>query len=111
MEALMKRALLALCVVAFAADAQAISRYTSTSMSCQRIHSTIQRQGAAIMQYRSARNPTLPLYGRYVADGRFCKIDEIADTVSIPAADTKRCPVRQCKYVDPRDEFFLLFDD
>ena len=104
----MKRVILALAMIACTADAHAISRYNSTSMSCERIQATIQREGAAIMRYRSARNPSLPLYGRYVADRRYCTSEEIIEYVSIPASDTSRCPVRQCKIVDPEDEFFLL---
>jgi hypothetical protein len=109
METDMKRALLALGMIAFAADAHAISRYTSTSMSCDRVQDIIYRDGAALMRYRSTRNPSLQLYGRYVVDRRFCKSDEIIDYVSIPAADTRHCPVRQCKHYDLDDDpFFLL---
>lgn len=100
----MKRIVLALCLVAFAAEAHAISRHTSTSMSCDQVRGTLQREGAAILQYRSTRNPSLKLYDRYVADRRYCKIEEFAELAYVPAADTQSCPVRKCKVYDPDDD-------
>lgn len=102
----MKRALLALVLVGIAADAQAITRYNSTSMSCAKVQATIRHDGAAIMRYMSKRNPGLPLYGRYVSSRRFCDIDEYADSVIIRAADTDRCPVLECKHVDFDETIF-----
>ena len=103
----MRLVLLAFALVVFTADAQAISRYTSTSMSCDRVQETIRQEGAAIMRYTSTRVAGLPLYGRYVSDGRFCKSDETTKRVSIPAADTKSCSVRECELVDSDDMIFL----
>lgn len=103
----MKRMLIALPLVLAAADAGAISRYTSTSMSCARVHATIQREGAAIMRYRSTRNPALPLYGRFVAGNGWCEADELAQSTTIPAADTKQCRVLECQHVDLEDDAFL----
>ena len=65
----------------FAPPAHAITRYNSTSMSCEEVRATIRRDGAAIMRYRSPRNPSLQLYGRYVRDDRFCQQEEAAETV------------------------------
>lgn len=103
----MKSLLLALCLSLVAAEAQAISRYNTTSMSCAQIKSALRNEGAAILRYRSKRNPSLPLYGRYVSDQRFCNFDEFADTAFVPAADTPSCLVRECVQVDP-DDFFIL---
>lgn len=88
-------------------EANAISRYVSTSMDCAEVQATLREEGAAILRYRSTRNPSLPLYGRYVSDRRFCQMDEVTESVSIPAADTKSCTVRQCKQVE-FDEPILL---
>ena len=96
----MRPVLLACALVIFTADAQAISRYTSTSMSCDKVQATLSREGAAIMRYTSTRVAGMPLYGRYVSDRRFCKSDETTSRVSIPAADTKSCAVRECKLID-----------
>lgn len=103
----MKSMLLALCLSLVAAEAQAISRYNTTSMSCAQIKSALRNEGAAILRYRSARNPSLPLYGRYVSDRRFCNFDEVAETAFVPAADTRSCLVRECVQVDP-DDFFIF---
>jgi len=86
-----------------AVPAGAITRYTSTAMTCDRIQATIARDGAAIMRYQSKRNPGLPLYNRYVNDDRFCKQDEYTRTVFIPAADTAQCPVYECRPFDLDD--------
>ena len=104
-----KPALIAAAAVLSAAlPAEAIGHYNSTAMSCDRIQATIAADGAAIMRYRSKRSPGLPLYGRYVDDGRFCEADEYARTVFIPARDTAQCPVYECWHFDfdDRDELF-----
>lgn len=103
----MIRAMLAALFVVFAADAHAISRYTSTSMSCERVKATIRQEGAAIMRYTSTRNPSLQLYGRFVSNGRYCSWGEAAMSTSIPASDTRSCPVRECQTVDFDDPFLL----
>lgn len=93
----MKRALLAIVIVGITADAHAISRFSSTSMSCAEVQETIRQEGAAIMRYISKRTPGLPLYGRYVSSRQFCDIDEHTESVVIRAGDTDRCPVLECK--------------
>ena len=60
----MKSLLLALCLSLLAAEAQAISRYNSTSMSCDEVQARVYGEGAVILRYRSRRDPSLPLYGR-----------------------------------------------
>jgi hypothetical protein len=105
---IMKRALIILCLLPVSIEAQAISRYSSTSMSCNAVRATIARDGEAIMRFRSRRDPSLQLYGRYVRNRLFCKHDEIAERKYIPAADTRSCPVRECIQVD-RDDDFPIF--
>ncbi|SFK43521.1 hypothetical protein SAMN04488498_106149 [Mesorhizobium albiziae] len=104
----MMRFLLAATVFLSAMPAHAITRYNSTSMRCDEVRATIRRDGAAIMRYRSQRNPSLQLYGRYVRDDRFCQQEEMAETVFIPSADRKSCPVYECKTFDFDDDFPIL---
>lgn len=96
----MKVATIALCLALVAVEAHAISRYTSTSMNCADIKAALQREGAAILQWRSTRNPGVPLYGRYVANRRYCQQEQFADTSFVPARDTKSCLVRECVNID-----------
>jgi hypothetical protein len=88
--------------------AHAISRYNSTSMSCEEVKATIRQDGAAIMRYRSTFNPSLELYGRYVRNDLFCQHEERAETVFIPSADRKSCPVYECKTIDIDDDVPVL---
>ncbi|RWM04708.1 MAG: hypothetical protein E5X80_19535 [Mesorhizobium sp.] len=96
----MKRILLAACLMLVAAEAQAVSRYDPTRMSCGRVQATIAGQGAVILRYQSTRVPGLPLYDRYVRDERFCNMGEVRARAYVPSADTKSCPVYVCKRPD-----------
>lgn len=104
----MKR-LMALVIAALVlpAEAHAISRYNSTSMSCDRIRATIGREGAVILRYKSTRNPSLQLYNRYVANWRMCDTGETTELAYVPSADRKSCPVLKCVVVDLDDEYIL----
>ena len=73
----MKTVLIALGLCLIAADAQAISRYDPTRMSCDRVQETIAANGAVLLRYRSPRNPSLTLFDRYVASRRFCGMGEV----------------------------------
>jgi hypothetical protein len=93
----MKRIAITLPILlAAAADASAINRYDIGGLSCARVRGIVQSQGAVILRYRSTRNPSLTLYDRYVADGRYCQSSEVATTTGVPTADTNYCPVRKC---------------
>ena len=96
----MRRIVLSAALLLAALPAQAISRYSSTSMNCIDVRATIGTNGAAIMGYQSTRNPGLPLFDRYVRNDMFCGHDEYAKLVVIPAADTPQCPVYRCEKVD-----------
>lgn len=96
----MKIVLLALGLSLVAADAQAVSRYDPTRMSCGQVRASIAREGAVILRYRSPRNPNLPLFDRYVRGDRFCAAGEFADRASVPSADRRACPVLKCKKVE-----------
>jgi hypothetical protein len=108
----MKMLLIALAAVTLAAPAHAISRYNSESMTCSSVQATVAREGAAILRYRSARNPSLTLYDRYVSDGRFCSGGETAANAWVPTRDKAECFVRVCKRFDFDDRFgFRRFDN
>ena len=96
-----RRPLLALtaCFSLLATDAQAINRYTSTSMTCSKVKATISREGAAIMQYRSPRTG-LPLYDRYVKNRLFCPGGQTTDRTYIPSQDLPACPVNRCEEME-----------
>jgi hypothetical protein len=98
--ATMKTASIALFLALLAGEAHAISRYTTTGMDCAEIKAALQSEGAAILQWRSTRDPSLPIYGRYVANRRYCKLEQVADTAFVPARDTKSCLVRKCVNID-----------
>jgi hypothetical protein len=92
-----------------AAEAQAISRYTSTSMSCGAVKSTVKSQGAVILRWTSSQGN--PRHGRYVANTGYCDPGEIAVTAYVPSSDRKSCAVKTCKHCDPFDDddrFFRL---
>lgn len=100
---------LGLCAVAVP-NAWAISRHDPTTMTCAAVWQTIAREGAVILRYRSARAPGLPLYDRYVDNGRFCMRGEVVFPASVPSADTAACPVQRCRVVDfgDRDRRFIF---
>lgn len=96
----MKRALLGLCLTLTVFEAHAISRYTTTAMTCGQVQAALNNDGAAILRYQSTRDPSLPLYGRYVRTKQFCQIGEYADTAYVPTRDRKSCTVRKCIAVE-----------
>lgn len=86
-----------------ATEAQAISRYNSTSMSCDSVRAALRSEGAAILRWRSKSG--VQRYGRFVVDGRFCESGTRAEITYVPSKDRQSCPVRECKYWDPEDDF------
>ncbi|RST81044.1 hypothetical protein EJC49_24200 [Aquibium carbonis] len=101
----MKVLLIALAATMLAAPAHAISRYNSQGMSCGQVQAAVQREGAVILRYRSARNPSLTLYDRYVSGGRFCSVGEVAVGSSVPTRDDRSCYVLTCKSYDRENVF------
>lgn len=95
----MKTLMLALALTLVAAEAQAISRYNSQSMTCGEVQSVLRNEGAAIMRYRSARSGA-PLYGRYVSTASQCDSGQHMEWRSIPTSDNPRCQVRECEHND-----------
>ncbi|MDO1581802.1 hypothetical protein [Rhizobium oryzicola] len=83
-------------------QAHAISRYQSKSMTCDQVHSAIEREGAVILRY-SGRSG-VPLYDRYVSSRRFCSPGEFAKSGTVPTSDQASCPVRSCEDIPPPDD-------
>ncbi|MDN2580710.1 hypothetical protein [Aquibium sp. ELW1220] len=97
--------MIALAATVLAAPAHAISRYNSQGMSCNAVQAAVQREGAVILRYRSARNPSLPLYDRYVSGGRFCSVGEVAVGSSVPTRDDRSCYVLKCRSYERENVF------
>jgi hypothetical protein len=93
--------LLALALSLLSADAYAISRYNSQSLSCGETRAIVRSEGAVILRYRSPRNN--PLFDRYVAHRGFCEIDEYAKAAWVPTTDTPSCPVYRCAPIEYDD--------
>lgn len=102
MKTLLSAVALVFGLFLMSSQAEAISRYNATSMSCQRVQATVRNEGAVILRWQSPRGN--PRFGRFVANGRFCSGGERAEMSSVPSADRKSCPVRECKYFDPYDD-------
>ena len=91
----MKVVLLTLCLAVLPHHAQAINRYSSTSLNCDEVKSTLQEEGASIMQYRSPSSPGIQLYDRYVSSKQFCQSSQEVRTTYIPSAGGS-CAVLRC---------------
>ena len=83
-------------------QAHAISRYQSSRMSCDQVHSTIEREGAVILRYPGRSGVTL--YDRYVSSRRFCSPGEFAKSGTVPTSDQASCPVRSCEDIPAPDD-------
>ena len=105
----MKAVLMALGLVLLSAEAHAISRYNSTSMTCNEIKATIRDEGAVILRWRSKSG--IQRYNRFVYHGGFCSAGERAEITYVPSSDRASCPVRACRYWDPDDDVIFRFHD
>lgn len=79
-----------------ASDALAVSRYDITQMSCAEVQARIEREGTAVLSYRSWRVIGLPIYDRFALSQQFCPEGTIAAPAGVPTADQKYCPVLKC---------------
>jgi len=93
----MRPGLIAVPFILAAAAAAAYPAYDISRMSCAEVQAALRGVGQAVLHYRNSRNPSLPLYGRYVSDSRFCDPGTTATYASVPAADNPACTVRQCR--------------
>lgn len=92
----MPRLAVLVAALLLSAEASAIERYQTTSMSCARVQAALAADGQAILRYPAPDNPSLVLFDRYVRDRTFCSSSQRADLRSVPAADTPSCRVRKC---------------
>ena len=99
-----KAAGIALCLLPVSFEAHAISRYTSTSMTCASIQATIRAEGAAI--FRWTQPPNIQRFDRFVASSRNCFFGERAQVTFIPSADTQSCAVFECRRSECDDDLF-----
>lgn len=79
-----------------ASDAFAVTRYDVTKMTCAEVQAQIDRDGAAILSYRSYRVIGLPIYDRFAKNQQFCPVGTVAAPAGVPTSDTKYCPVMKC---------------
>jgi hypothetical protein len=84
------------CAVVFCAPALAASKYNTSTMSCSQVQSALKRDGRAQLRYPSARNPSVTLYDTYVAGSNNCN-SGVAKSASVPARDTAKCKVHECR--------------
>ena len=89
-------ALILPALIAISAMPANAAGYDITNWNCKRVLQTIANEGMAILRYRSARNPSLQLYDRYVFGSRFCKPEEVIRFASVPTVDDRHCPVKRC---------------
>ncbi|NRC54709.1 hypothetical protein HK436_13990 [Mesorhizobium sediminum] len=86
----------AAALAAVAGPALAQGRPDARTMSCGQVHGLIDQRGSAVLT--TGRYT----YDRYVADRRFCMMEETVRTVSILTRDTDDCRVYLCE-LDSRD--------
>lgn len=75
-------------------QAQAITRYDTQDLTCNRVQALVRREGEAILRFTSSRG--LLLYDRYVAHAGYCEDGQYAQTGWVPTTDQSSCPVLRC---------------
>jgi len=105
----MKAILSAMTLLFLTGSAMAIERYQISRMTCGEVKSVVNGDGAAILRWTSKRSG-MPLYDRYVANGRFCAPGEVTSRASVPTQDLDSCPVLKCvpHETSRRRRLFLL---
>jgi hypothetical protein len=103
----MKKLVLATVLAVLPAEAFAIQRYQSTSMSCEQARAVIREEGAVLLQWQSRRVRNLPRYERFIRNDNYCQSHEYAAPTVVPTADTEKCPVKRCEErMSIGDDFF-----
>lgn len=101
-------ATLALSTLLMAGDASAIMRIETRSQSCAAIKQALNREGAAILRYKSKNNTGITLYDRYVSNRASCTFGEVTQRATVPARDTPSCPVLKCYRPDYEDDLLRI---
>lgn len=97
--------LAAICLMTLSAEALAISRHDSTSMTCAQAQSAVRNEGAVILRWKSPGSG-VQRYDRFVRSDGFCETGEEASLTSVPTADARSCPVYNCRQIE-RDWYYL----
>ncbi len=95
-DTIMKMIMLTVCGLLFGAPALALDQYNTSTMRCSQVQATIQRAGQVQLRHPSPGDPSQSLYDTYVANSSYCNA-RATRTTTVPASDTARCKVRQCK--------------
>lgn len=103
----MRLLLSALLLAALVGEASAISRYHTSRLTCDEARGRVAEEGVVILRWQSRRDPTLPLYNRFVRNGSYCQLGEAATRRAIPTSDRENCPVLECKVIDNSDDIWL----
>ncbi len=77
-------------------SALAVASYNTAGMSCARVQAALRSQGTALLRYPSQRTRGLTLYDYYAPDGRRCKKGGVGRRATVPASNTRACPVYRC---------------
>jgi hypothetical protein len=97
-QSVLKAATILLSLFLAGTEAQAISRYNSTSMSCADIHATVQTEGAVILRW--IQPPDILRYDRFVDNFGFCDLGEGTVPFAVPSANNSPCSVNVCRRCD-----------
>ncbi len=88
-----------------AGNAQAISRYPLSGLTCEAARALVQQEGAVIFRFPSPRNRSHVLYDRFVHHGGHCTFGETTVLRSVPAADGS-CALLICQQRSGDDPLF-----
>jgi hypothetical protein len=99
-------AILTIAATLLAQPVLAISRYNSTTLTCDQVRQRVISEGAVILRYPSTRVAGMTLYDRYVTRNALCDPHEYAERAYVPTRDTDRCPVLACQDYDPESRRF-----
>jgi hypothetical protein len=83
----MRPLLVSIAIAGFATGASAQSGSTTLAMTCAQARGIVASQGAAVLRTGPAT------YDRYVRDGSFCALQEMARPAWVRTADVAQCPV------------------
>lgn len=70
--------------------------YDASRLSCERVKSILKKEGLAILQFNSARNPSNRLYDHFSANSNRCKTGGRGKLFTIQTANGKACRIHRC---------------
>lgn len=81
-----------------------MQRLYASSVTCQQIKSTPEREGAAIVHYQSHNSSGLSLFDRFVSSANYCESAKRALPIAINTRDTTTCKIPVCR--EQKDDVF-----